>query len=99
MEDCMLIVIEMNIRYLRIDYKEHGGMEQKELEQNQVVGPNSSFRETKNNKRETLKYEAINYWANMTHIASLRQILDSWNVDIEILFKEYVDKVNMREFS
>ncbi|KAA6391419.1 MAG: hypothetical protein EZS28_013055 [Streblomastix strix] len=34
----------------------------------------------------------------MTHLASLREILDSWNVDIEIPFKEYVDKVNMREF-
>ncbi|KAA6380709.1 MAG: hypothetical protein EZS28_023765 [Streblomastix strix] len=73
-------------------------MEQKELVQNRVVGPNSSFRETKNNKRETLKYEAVNDWANMTHLASLREILDSWNVDIEIPFKDYVDKVNMREF-
>ncbi|KAA6379374.1 MAG: hypothetical protein EZS28_025099 [Streblomastix strix] len=27
----------------------------------------------------------------------LKQILDSWNVDIEISFKEYIDKVNMRE--
>ncbi|KAA6364546.1 MAG: hypothetical protein EZS28_039927, partial [Streblomastix strix] len=79
-------------------YKEHGEMEQKELVQNRVVGPNSSFRETKNNKRETLKYEAINDWANMTHLASLTEILDSWNVDIEIPFNEYVDKVNMREF-
>ncbi|KAA6378181.1 MAG: hypothetical protein EZS28_026292 [Streblomastix strix] len=34
----------------------------------------------------------------MTHLASLRDILDSWNVDIEISFKDYVDKVNMREF-
>ncbi|KAA6332142.1 MAG: hypothetical protein EZS28_053313, partial [Streblomastix strix] len=73
-------------------------MEQKELVQNRVVGPNSSFRETKNNKRETLNYEAVNDWANMTHLASLREILDSWNVDIEIPFKDYVDKVNMREF-
>ncbi|KAA6360197.1 MAG: hypothetical protein EZS28_044276, partial [Streblomastix strix] len=79
-------------------YKVHGGMEQKELVQNRVVGPNSSFRETKNNKRETLKYEAINDWANMTHLASLREILDSWNVDTEIPFKDYVDKVNVREF-
>ncbi|KAA6378906.1 MAG: hypothetical protein EZS28_025567, partial [Streblomastix strix] len=30
--------------------------------------------------------------------ASLREILDSWNVDIERPLKEYVDKVNMREF-
>ncbi|KAA6368121.1 MAG: hypothetical protein EZS28_036352 [Streblomastix strix] len=90
--------IEIDIFGQMFKYKEHGGMEQKELVQNRVVGPNSSFRETKNNKRETLKYEAINDWANMTHLASLREILDSWNVDIEIPFKEYVDKVNMREF-
>ncbi|KAA6387262.1 MAG: hypothetical protein EZS28_017211 [Streblomastix strix] len=70
----------------------------KNLYKNRVVGPNSSFLETKNIKRETLKYEAINDWANMTHLASLREILDSWNVDIEIPFKDYVDKVNMREF-
>ncbi|KAA6398304.1 MAG: hypothetical protein EZS28_006169 [Streblomastix strix] len=79
-------------------YKDHGGMKQKELVQNRVDGPNSSFRETKNNKRETLKYETINDWANMTHLASLREIQDSRNVDIEIPFKEFVDKVNMREF-
>ncbi|KAA6371518.1 MAG: hypothetical protein EZS28_032956 [Streblomastix strix] len=90
--------IEIDLFGLMFKYKEHGGMEQKELVQNRVVGPNSSFRETKNNKRETLKYEAINDWANMTHLASMRDILDSWNVDIEISFKEYVDKVNMREF-
>ncbi|KAA6394006.1 MAG: hypothetical protein EZS28_010467 [Streblomastix strix] len=41
-------------------YKEHGGMEQKELVQNRVFGPNSSFRETKINKREILKQVAIN---------------------------------------
>ncbi|KAA6376018.1 MAG: hypothetical protein EZS28_028456 [Streblomastix strix] len=35
----------------------------------------------------------------MTHLASLRDIIDSLNVDIEIPFKDYVDKVNMREFS
>ncbi|KAA6378407.1 MAG: hypothetical protein EZS28_026065 [Streblomastix strix] len=79
-------------------YKEHGGMEQKELVQIRVVGPNSSFRETKINKRKTLKYEAINDWFNMTHLVSLREILDIWNVDIEIPFKQYADKVNMREF-
>ncbi|KAA6391700.1 MAG: hypothetical protein EZS28_012775, partial [Streblomastix strix] len=90
--------IEIDIFGQMFKYKEHGGMEQKELVQNRIVGPNSSFRETKNNKRETLKYEAINDWANMTHLASLREILDSWNVDIEIPFKDYIDKVNMREF-
>ncbi|KAA6309820.1 MAG: hypothetical protein EZS28_056432, partial [Streblomastix strix] len=57
--------IEIDIFGQMFKYKEHGGMEQNELVQNRVVGPNSSFRETKNNKRETLKYEAINDWANM----------------------------------
>ncbi|KAA6404461.1 MAG: hypothetical protein EZS28_000012 [Streblomastix strix] len=90
--------IEIDIFGQMFKYKEHGRMEQKELVQNRVVGPNSSFQETKNNKRETLKYEAINDWANMTHLASLKEILDSWNVDIEIPFKEYIEKVNMREF-
>ncbi|KAA6381442.1 MAG: hypothetical protein EZS28_023030 [Streblomastix strix] len=71
---------------------------QKELVQNRVVAPNTAIRETKNNKRETLKYQAINDWENASHLASLREILDSWNVDIEIPFKDYVDKVNMREF-
>ncbi|KAA6394935.1 MAG: hypothetical protein EZS28_009541, partial [Streblomastix strix] len=52
--------IEIDIFGQMFKYKEHGGMEQKELVQNRVVGPNSSFRETKNNKRETLKYEAVN---------------------------------------
>ncbi|KAA6394712.1 MAG: hypothetical protein EZS28_009760 [Streblomastix strix] len=90
--------IEIDIFEQMFKYKEHGGLEQKELVQNRVVGPNSSFRETKNNKRETLKYEAINGWANMTHLANIREILVSWNVEIEIPFKEYIDKVNMREF-
>ncbi|KAA6390720.1 MAG: hypothetical protein EZS28_013752 [Streblomastix strix] len=90
--------IEIDIFGQMFKYKEHGGMEQKELVQKRVVGLNSSFRETKNNKRETLKYEEVNDWANMTHLSSLREILDSWNVDIEIPFKDYVDKVNMREF-
>ncbi|KAA6401721.1 MAG: hypothetical protein EZS28_002749 [Streblomastix strix] len=90
--------IEIDIFGQIFKYKEHGGMEQKELVQNRVVGPNLSSRETKYNKRETLKYEAINDWGNMTHLASLREILDSWNVDIEIPFKEYIYKVNMREF-
>ncbi|KAA6404449.1 MAG: hypothetical protein EZS28_000035 [Streblomastix strix] len=90
--------IEIDIFGQMFKYKEHGQMEQKELVQNRVVGSSSSFRETKNNKRETLKYEAVNDWANMTHLASEREILYSWNVDIEILFKEYIDKVNMRDF-
>ncbi|KAA6355766.1 MAG: hypothetical protein EZS28_048707, partial [Streblomastix strix] len=38
--------IEIDIFGQMFKYKEHGGMEQKELVQNRVVGPNSSFRET-----------------------------------------------------
>ncbi|KAA6398679.1 MAG: hypothetical protein EZS28_005793 [Streblomastix strix] len=72
--------------------------EQKELIQNRVVGPNSSFRETKNNKREILKYETINDQSNMTHLANLRDILDKWNVDIEISYIEYIEKKQKREF-
>ncbi|KAA6399041.1 MAG: hypothetical protein EZS28_005432 [Streblomastix strix] len=52
--------IEIDIFGKMFKYKEHGGMEQKEHVQNRVVGPNSPFRETKKNKKETLKYEAIN---------------------------------------
>ncbi|KAA6362431.1 MAG: hypothetical protein EZS28_042042, partial [Streblomastix strix] len=62
---------------------------QTDLVQNRVVGPNTSIRETKNNVRETLKYETINDWANMTHLANLRDILESWNVDIEIPYAEF----------
>ncbi|KAA6390682.1 MAG: hypothetical protein EZS28_013790 [Streblomastix strix] len=58
--------IEIDIFGQMFKYKEHGGMEQKELVQKRVI-------------------------------ASLGEILDSWNVDIEISFKEYSDKVNMRE--
>ncbi|KAA6362241.1 MAG: hypothetical protein EZS28_042232, partial [Streblomastix strix] len=91
--------IEIDIFGQMFKYKEYNDeSEQKELVQNRVVGPNSSFRETKNNKRETLKYEAINDWANMTHLASLREILDSWNVDIEIQYLEYLEKKQRREF-
>ncbi|KAA6390859.1 MAG: hypothetical protein EZS28_013611, partial [Streblomastix strix] len=62
---------------------------QTDLVQNRVVGPNTSIRETKNNVRETLKYETINDWVNMTHLANLRDILESWNVDIEIPYAEF----------
>ncbi|KAA6404296.1 MAG: hypothetical protein EZS28_000182 [Streblomastix strix] len=60
-----------------------------DLVQNRVVGPNTSIRETKNNVRETLKYETINDWANMTHLTNLRDMLESWNVDIEIPKAEF----------
>ncbi|KAA6392362.1 MAG: hypothetical protein EZS28_012106 [Streblomastix strix] len=91
--------IEIDIFGQMFKYKEYNDeSEQKELVQNRVIGPNSSFRETKNSKRKTLKHEAINDWANMTHLASLRKILDSWNVDIEIPYLEYLEKKQRREF-
>ncbi|KAA6394445.1 MAG: hypothetical protein EZS28_010032 [Streblomastix strix] len=62
---------------------------QTDLVQNRVVGPNTSIRETKNNVRETLKYETINDWANMTHLVNLRDILELWNDDIEIPYAEF----------
>ncbi|KAA6378621.1 MAG: hypothetical protein EZS28_025853 [Streblomastix strix] len=34
----------------------------------------------------------------MIHLASLREILDSWNVDIEIPYLEYLEKKQRREF-
>ncbi|KAA6345873.1 MAG: hypothetical protein EZS28_052132, partial [Streblomastix strix] len=91
--------IEIDIFGQMFKHKEYSeDPEQQELIQNRVVGPNSSFRETKNNKRETLKYETINDWADMTHLASLRDILDKWNVDIEISYAEYIEKKQKREF-
>ncbi|KAA6383529.1 MAG: hypothetical protein EZS28_020945 [Streblomastix strix] len=91
--------IEINIFEQMFKHKEYSeDPEQQELIQNRIVGLNSSFGETKNNKRETLKYEAVNDWTNMTHLASLRETLDKWNVDIEISYAEYIDKKQKREF-
>ncbi|KAA6379681.1 MAG: hypothetical protein EZS28_024791, partial [Streblomastix strix] len=55
--------VEMN------KYKIENGQEISELVQNQVVSPNTAIRETKNNKRETPKYEAVNDWENSSHLA------------------------------
>ncbi|KAA6373628.1 MAG: hypothetical protein EZS28_030846 [Streblomastix strix] len=91
--------IEIDIFGQMFKHKEYSeDPEQQELIQNRIVGPNSSFRETRNIKRETLKYEAINDWANMTHLSSLKDILDKWNVDIEISYAEYIEKKQKREF-
>ncbi|KAA6371703.1 MAG: hypothetical protein EZS28_032770 [Streblomastix strix] len=57
--------------------------------QNREVGSNTSIRETKNNVRETLKYEVINDWANMTHLVNPRDILKKWNADLEILYIQF----------
>ncbi|KAA6378151.1 MAG: hypothetical protein EZS28_026322, partial [Streblomastix strix] len=66
--------------------------------QNRVVGPNSTIRKTRNNARETLKYEAIKDWASMTHLANLRDILEKWNVDIEVPYAEFQQLKHTREF-
>ncbi|KAA6373560.1 MAG: hypothetical protein EZS28_030913 [Streblomastix strix] len=79
-------------------YKIENGKETKEFVLNRVVAPNISIRETKNNKRETLKYEAVNDWENSSHLASLREILDKWNVDIEMSLEEYVQQQLDRKY-
>ncbi|KAA6372790.1 MAG: hypothetical protein EZS28_031683 [Streblomastix strix] len=70
-------------------YKIENGQETKEIVQNRVVAPNTSIRETKNNQRVTLKYEVVNDWENVSHLASLREILDKQNIDIEMSYKDY----------
>ncbi|KAA6377877.1 MAG: hypothetical protein EZS28_026596 [Streblomastix strix] len=47
------------------------------------------IREKKSNIIEALKYEAINEWASMSHLGNLRDILEKWNVDIEIPYAEF----------
>ncbi|KAA6379133.1 MAG: hypothetical protein EZS28_025340, partial [Streblomastix strix] len=95
---------QQNIKQVTIEKgaKRHKSFEddpiQTDLVQNSVVGPNASTRETKNNVREALKYETINDWANMTHLVNLRDILESWNVDIEIAYAEYEQKKITRAF-
>ncbi|KAA6373773.1 MAG: hypothetical protein EZS28_030700 [Streblomastix strix] len=64
------------------------GKKTEQIVQNRVVTPNASIHETKNNQRVTLKYEAVNDWENASHLASLREILDKWNVDIEMSLEE-----------
>ncbi|KAA6400061.1 MAG: hypothetical protein EZS28_004410 [Streblomastix strix] len=79
-------------------YKIENGLETKELVQNQVVAPNTSIRETKNNQRVTLKYEAVNDWENASHLASLREILDKQNIDIEMSYKDYAQQQHDRVY-
>ncbi|KAA6404433.1 MAG: hypothetical protein EZS28_000054 [Streblomastix strix] len=79
-------------------YKIENGLETKELIQNRVVAPNAAIRETKNNQRVTLKYEAVNDSENASHLASLREILDKWNIDIEMLYKDYAQQQHDRVY-
>ncbi|KAA6378284.1 MAG: hypothetical protein EZS28_026188 [Streblomastix strix] len=68
----------------------------KEIVQNREVAPNISIRETKNNQRFTLKFEAVNDWESASHLASLREIFDKWNLDIEMSYKDYAKKQHDR---
>ncbi|KAA6388662.1 MAG: hypothetical protein EZS28_015814 [Streblomastix strix] len=79
---CIKCIVLDNIEiYIFAQMHKHKSFEndpmQTDLMQNRVVGPNTSIRETKNNVRETLKYETIRDWANITHLANLRDILES----------------------
>ncbi|KAA6357362.1 MAG: hypothetical protein EZS28_047111, partial [Streblomastix strix] len=77
-------------------YKIENGQEAKEIVQNRVVAPNTAIRETKNNQRVTLKYEAVNDWENASHLACMREILDKWNIDIEMSYKDYAQQQHDR---
>ncbi|KAA6375099.1 MAG: hypothetical protein EZS28_029374, partial [Streblomastix strix] len=79
-------------------YKIDNGKETNELVQNSIVAPYTTIIETKNNVRQILKYESINDWDNASHLASLRQILDQWNVDIEMSYQDYVQQQQDRKY-
>ncbi|KAA6360687.1 MAG: hypothetical protein EZS28_043787 [Streblomastix strix] len=79
-------------------YTIENGQETKEIVQNRVVAPNTAIRKTKNNQRVTLKYEAINDRENASYLASLREILDKWNIDIEISYKDYAQQQHDRVY-
>ncbi|KAA6396553.1 MAG: hypothetical protein EZS28_007921 [Streblomastix strix] len=77
-------------------YKIENRQETKEIVQNRVVALNTAIRETKINQQVTLKYEAVNDWENSSHLASLREILDKWNIDIEMSYKDYAQQQHER---
>ncbi|KAA6399734.1 MAG: hypothetical protein EZS28_004740 [Streblomastix strix] len=79
-------------------YKIENGFETKEIVQNREVAPNTAIREIKNNQRVTLKYEAVNDWENASHLASLREILEKWNLDIEMSYKDYAQQQHERVY-
>ncbi|KAA6378945.1 MAG: hypothetical protein EZS28_025528 [Streblomastix strix] len=80
-------------------YKIEGGKETDQIVQNSVVALNASIRETKNNQQVRLKYEAINDWENASHLACLREILDKWNIDIEMSYKDYAQQQHDRIYA
>ncbi|KAA6314447.1 MAG: hypothetical protein EZS28_055582, partial [Streblomastix strix] len=55
-----------------------------ELVANRVVLPNSKVRIMEKGvwKKEVLHYKELHDWSNAHHLASLRNILGSWNVDL-----------------
>ncbi|KAA6396494.1 MAG: hypothetical protein EZS28_007980 [Streblomastix strix] len=59
-------------------YKIENGQETKDIVQNRVVAPSTSIRETKNNKRGTLKYEAVNgiYMVQINDDCAIEQMND-----------------------
>ncbi|KAA6362048.1 MAG: hypothetical protein EZS28_042425, partial [Streblomastix strix] len=77
-------------------YKIENVLETKKLVQNRVVAPSTAIRETKNNQRVILKYEAINDWENISHLESLREILDKWNIDIDMSYKDFAQQQHDR---
>ncbi|KAA6402901.1 MAG: hypothetical protein EZS28_001563 [Streblomastix strix] len=80
---------DINIFAQMNKYKIENGKETKEIVQNRVVAPNTAIRETKNNQLISHKNEAINDWENASCLASLREKLDKWNIDIEMSYKDY----------
>ncbi|KAA6397780.1 MAG: hypothetical protein EZS28_006694 [Streblomastix strix] len=108
--NCCLLPSNRNVKVITRDnfdidifaqmnkYKIENGQETKELVQNRIVAPNTTIRETKNNVRQIFKYEAINDWDNASHLASLRQILDQWNVDIEMSYQDYIQQQHDRKY-
>ncbi|KAA6362211.1 MAG: hypothetical protein EZS28_042262, partial [Streblomastix strix] len=83
-------------RNVKVAVTDSFDIDTKEIVQNRVVAPNTAIRETKNNQRVTLKYEAVNDWENASHLASLREILDKWNIDIEMSYKDYAQQQHDR---
>ncbi|KAA6400528.1 MAG: hypothetical protein EZS28_003950 [Streblomastix strix] len=77
-------------------HKIENGKETKQIVQNRVVAPITAIQETKNNQRVILKYEAINDWENVSHLASLREIFDQWNINIEMSYKDYAQQQHDR---
>ncbi|KAA6389342.1 MAG: hypothetical protein EZS28_015131 [Streblomastix strix] len=77
-------------------YKIENRQETKEKVQNRVVAPNTAILDTKNNYLVTFKYEAVNDQENASHLVTLREIFDKWNIDIETSYKDYAQQYHDR---